>query len=102
MASINQRSDGSRFIEFLLDGKRKTISVGSLPLRSIETIKGWVEKLVVAKYSTTAPDAETARWLGKIDEKLAKKLAKVGLIDERQPAKTLPAVALEAFLKGYI
>ena len=102
MASLCTRSDGSQFIAFMLDGKRKTVSVGSLPTRIVETIQNRIEDLVAAAYANRAPDAETANWLGKIDAKLTKKLVKVGLIDPPKRKESPGESTLDAYLASYL
>src|SRR5436190_21572759 len=99
MASITTRKSGSRFIEFVLRDKRRTVSIGQCSKRAAEAIKGWIERLVEAAYSGSSPDAETCRWVSEIDDKLAAKLAKVDLIAPRQ--KHVSAT-LDAFLADYL
>jgi integrase len=90
------------FIEFLLHDERRTISVGRAPKTVRESVKGWIERLVRAVSLGTSPDAETCSWLGKIDDKLAVRLAKVGLTAPREQKVTRAATTLAAFLADYM
>lgn len=100
MASISSQPNGRRVIQFVAgDGKRRTIRCGKVPVKSTETIRAHVEHLLVAKMARTAVEPETARWLGEIDDTLAAKLAKVGLIATRAPTA---AETLDGFIKSYV
>jgi integrase len=102
MASLNKRSDGTYFVEFILRDERKTISVGRAPKTVRETVKSWIERLVAAVNLGTSPDAETCSWLAKIDDKLAARLAKVGLTEPRKPQEPTVVATLENFLSDYL
>lgn len=97
MASITTQANGSRAIQFVgRDGKRKTIRLGKVPMRSAETIKLRVEHLIAATLGGGAIDPETARWLTTLDKRLADKFAKAGLIARRE------AALLEPYLVSYV
>ena len=97
MASISKEPNGRRRIQFKgVDGKRKSIRLGKVSQRMAETIKLKVEHLVAAAETGGPLDPETARWTAEIGEDLADKLARVGLIPERERA------TLEEFLQEYI
>jgi integrase len=97
MASLNADKNGNRRIQFRApDGKRKTIYLGKLPKRQAQTVKGYVERLIVAAVSGDSIDADTARWLKRITEELHNKLAGAGLVSKRQSAR------LQDFLDSYI
>lgn len=96
MASISKSADGSRMIQFAgRDGKRRSVRLGKMPLRMAESIKRRVECLVAAQLSQHAVDDETSRWVARLDERLADKLARVGLIPQRDSS------TLKPFLDGY-
>lgn|SRR5262245_2658933 len=98
MASIATDSKGNRSIQFFDQyRKRKTLRLGSMPMRNVEEVKRRVESLVYARIANTAPNDDTARWLNGIDVSLAKKLAAVGLTGPRAEAGTLGD-----FTRGYI
>src|SRR5262245_44809692 len=100
MASVTTRTNGSRMITFTRDKKRRTIHLGKLPEKVAERVCTRVEYLLAAKLSGVAVDAETARWVADIDDRLATKLAKVELIEPR--AAKSPDATLDAFVTGYI
>ncbi|MDA1050110.1 MAG: tyrosine-type recombinase/integrase [Planctomycetota bacterium] len=100
MASIARDKNGTRRILFVAaNGKRPTIRLGKASQRAAEAVKFRVEQLLAAKMTGHALEADTVRWLSKLDSSLAKKLAKVGLIPERE-AK--PTTTLGAFLDAYL
>lgn len=97
MASITRESNGRRTIQFVgSDGKRRSIRLGKLSQRLAEAIKFRVEQLIAAKLSGHAVDADTARWIAELDQGIADKLARVGLVLMRERA------TLGAFLDAYI
>src|SRR6476660_9550675 len=102
MAGLHKRTDGSYFIEFMLRGERKTVSVGKAPKTARESVKGWIERLVTAASLCTSPDAETCSWLSKINDKLAARLATVGLIEPREPKERQQSSTLGPFLDSYL
>ena len=97
MASIAKDPNGRRRILFVArDGKRKTIRLGKVSQRHAEMVKLRVEQLNAAAVAGHPIDRDTARWLSEIDDSLAEKLAKVGLVSRRDRATLLD------FLDGYI
>ncbi len=101
MASITKQPNGRRTIQFTADtGKRHSIRLGKISQRNAEAIKARVEQLLVAKFSGNAMEADTARWLGEIDDSLHDKLARVGLVESRQ-ANIAKRMSLGAFLDSY-
>ncbi|MSR60041.1 MAG: integrase [Planctomycetaceae bacterium] len=100
MASISRDPNGFRRILFMApDGKRRTIRLGKVPQHAAQAIKARVEQLVGAKMTGHAVEADTARWVAKLEPAMADKLAAVGLIPKREAIAT---VTLEAFLSEYI
>ncbi len=75
---------------------RWSIRLGKMPQRTAETVKLRVELLNAAAIAGHASDDETARWVAGLEQRLADKLAAVGLIPKRQ------AATLQAFLDGYV
>ena len=69
MASLNTDRAGNRRVQFKApNGKRATLYLGQLPLRQAQTVKSYVERLLVAAMSGDAVDADTAAWLTRITE----------------------------------
>lgn len=100
MASITREADGRRTIQFVgADRKRRSIRLGKISQRSTEAVKFRVEQLVAAKITSHTVDDETSRWVASLSEPMYKKLAAVGLLPKREPAKQ---TTLQAFLDAYI
>ena len=83
MASLFTQSNGTRRIQFLLNGQRKGIRLGAMPQRMAEGVSRHIDALIQAKLSSQALDADTASWLGKLDDKLYGRLAAAGLVAPR-------------------
>ena len=97
MASISREKNGRRTIQFIgADGKRRSVRLGKVSQRHAEAIKLKVEQLAAAALSRHAIDAETARWVAKLDTDMSDKLAAVGLIPKKENA------TLQAFVDSYI
>ena len=97
MASISNDPNGRRRILFVgADGKRHSIRLGKVSLRSAESVKVKVEDLVSADITGHAPADETSRWLTGLDDDLYGKLARTGL------ATTRGVSTLGAFTRAYI
>jgi integrase len=100
MASISSSANGLRTIQFVaIDGKRRSIRLGKVPMKTAEEIKRRVEYLAAAVGSGTAVDADTTRWLASIGDDLHQRLAAVGLVAPRALAVE---VRLKEFIDGYI
>ena len=83
MASLYE-TNGKRRIQFVDATKtRRTLYLGGFSRRECERILTFVERLLSAQASETSPDRETSAWLGKVSDKLADKLAGVGLAPKR-------------------
>ena len=97
MASISKQSGGRKMIQFTdADGKRRTIRLGKTTVKTAENIRFRVETLQSDKTSGSPVDNDTAKWVRDLPNELAGKLAKVGLITERD-ATTIDGL-IEAFL----
>ena len=84
MASIANDPNGRRRLQFTdANGRRQTIRLGKIPKRTAESVKIYVEHLLTAKLSKQPIDGETARWVASLDDILAGKLAKAGLVQQR-------------------
>ena len=101
MASIGKDKNGLRRLLFIApDGKRRTIRLGKMPMRHVETIKAKVEQLVASLVSGCSWDNETARWVAELPDPLAGKLARAGLIPKGKNGT--PTETLGAFIDAYI
>jgi len=97
MASLNTDKRGNRRLQFKAPtGKRATVYLGKLPLRQAQTVKSYVERLIVAAASGDSIDTDTAVWLGRITDELHGKLVRAGLVAEKETA------TLGEFLQAYI
>src|SRR5438876_1012350 len=104
MASITTELNGRKSVQFVaLDGKtRPRIRLGRVSERYAETVKDAIEELLAAKRETRAARRHISRWVAEVNEqdpKLARKLARVGLIES--PGETATAT-LRHFLDSYI
>ncbi len=87
MASISRDAGGKRRILFVApDEKRKAIRLGKVSQRNAEQVKFRVERLLEAKLTGHAIDADTARWIADLDARMADRLARVRLIPKRKKA----------------
>ncbi len=97
VASISREKNGRRTIQFMgPDGKRRSIRLGKVSQRMAEAVKVKVEHLAAASVTGHALDSQSARWVADLGDDLAAKLARVGLIPERESA------TLDDFLAKYI
>src|SRR5262249_19153696 len=100
MASISSEPNGRYTIQFVAgDGKRKSVRLGKVSQRTVDTIRQKVESLATAARLGSAIDHLTAAWLTKISDDLADKLADVGLIPRRAVARPLKEF-LDAYITG--
>ncbi len=100
MASIARDPGGQRRILFVgPDGRRMTVRLGKVSQRDAEAVKLRIEQLLVANLTGNAVAADTARWIAELDERLADKLARVGLIAKPE-SKSI--ASLDVFLTAYI
>ncbi len=80
MASLSTDPNGNRTIQFTAaDGKRRSIRLGNLSLRKVESIKAHVEHLNAAALSGMAVDGETAAWLAKAGDVIVRSWPPWGL-----------------------
>jgi hypothetical protein len=104
MASIStNKKTGEKTIGFTINGKRKSIWLGTISKRDAATRKQHVEELIAAKmHSNRAPYDETSRWVAGLDVVLQGKLVGVGLAVSREPASEAKRTTLAAFVRSYI
>ncbi len=97
MASISRQPNGRRAIQFMsAAGKRETIRLGKVSQRQAEAVKVHLEQLIASTITSHAVDSETARWVAQIEQGLAKKLSRAGLIPKQEKATLGP------FIEAYI
>lgn len=100
MASIVKDPNGRKRLLFVDgEGNRKAIRLGKMSLPDAREVKSKIEAILSAQAAGRPLDARTAEWTAEISDSIAKKLAKVGLIPERE---TKPTATLEAFVEAYI
>lgn len=96
MASMSKRN-GRYVLQFVgADKRRRTIHLGDVSKRDAQTVKSHVETIVSAAIAGQQPPDDTSRWVARLPDALHDKLAKVGLVQERERA------TLAAFIDGYI
>ncbi len=101
MASVTTQANGGRLIQFMADGKRKSLSLGKVPMKTADEVKRRVELICNAKLTNTSLDNETAAWIAGIGDELAAKLAAVGLMQDRKPKPEDGPVLLGEFIDAY-
>ena len=84
MASIIRDQNERRRIQFVKDGKRKTIRLGKCTAKNAANIRIHIEEMLTAKAAGQPIPTNTAQWLGKIDDILHARLAKAGIVDARR------------------
>ena len=77
-----------------------TIRLGKVSQRTAEAIKIKVEQLNTATIAGHTPDDETARWLAGLDQVLAKKLARAGLIVDPDRHTATLGPFLDQYISG--
>ena len=97
MASITTRENGGRFVSFIdASGNPQTITLGKVAMRYAQSVKVKVEDLVASSIHHHAQRDETARWLARLGDRLYCKLARAGLVQDRQ------CVTLKGWLEQYL
>jgi integrase len=100
MASISKDKNGNRTIQFIAaDRKRRSIRLGKISDSKARTIKGHIEELNAANILQETPARKTIEWVRDRDDRLAAKLAGVGLIQPRTPKA---ATALGPYVDDYL
>ncbi len=107
MASIskttNDKGETLRLIQFKgVDGKRRSIRLGTLPESDVQAIRDKVALLETYVKNECSPDRQVAAWLGRIDDSIYDKLAVGGLVEPRPSAKPAKRATLAAFVDDYI
>ncbi len=99
MASIStDKKTGNRYIQFTDSGKRRSIWLGKMHKRTAESWKRHIEELIAARNEGRSPFQETTEWLGRVSDSRHRKLARVGLVQNRAAVE---ATLLGPFLSEY-
>jgi integrase len=105
MATIGNEPNGLKRILFVgLDGKRRTIRPGRVPMAKVENFRDKISLLETYAKTHRPPDRETAAWAGRVGDAIYDKLADGGLVEPRPSttsARTKRA-KLGTFLDDYI
>ena len=102
------RNDGTTSTTYrvLIGGgrhKRQTIRLGDVSEKIANEAKARIEALETAKLTGTSVDRTTAAWLDAIGDAIHERLARVGLVEPREPATPEePDVALVVLVERYI
>lgn len=105
MASLTTDAQGRRLLRFAdLQGDRRTLRLGRMPKRDAEEVQRNVEALLYSKVAGTTPEPHLARWQERIPDRLAEKLAALGVIDPRSKERAGAASnsRLGAFVAAYV
>lgn len=107
MASVskttNDKGETLRTIQFKgIDGKRRSIRLGTLPESDVSDIRDKVALLETYAKNERSPDRITAAWLGSIDDSIYDKLAAGGLAEPRPSTKPARRATLAKFLDSFI
>ncbi len=97
MASISNDNNGTRRIQFMLNGQRKAVRLGHSTAKQAMAIQTHIENLISARLAGTSLDSSTSQWLAAIDDTLHGRLAASGLVVSRERNAT----TLGKFLADY-
>jgi integrase len=101
MASIIN-NNGLRMIQFFGDDrKRRSLRLGQCDARTANEIKIHIERIIVARQSSTTLSGDTANWLNDIDDDFYERVVRVGLCEPRVN-KSGDATPLAEMLDAYI
>ncbi len=80
MATLADQKHGYE-VRVKIGGKRPKITLGRIPKKRAEIVRGHIEALAVAKLTGTDPTEKVAEWLASIDGPLRVRLEELGLAD---------------------
>ncbi len=101
MASVSTDQNGNRRIKFYdSQGRQQSIRVGKVDRKSAERLKQDVEELLAAHRMGQSVHPLTAERVSRLDSRLRRRIEQVGLLEPLEAES--PAIALEAFLTGYV
>jgi integrase len=81
-------------------GRRQTIRLGKVPKKIAESAKLKIESLLAAKIAGHPLDAQTAGWLAQVGDAIHERLAKAGLVEQREKVAVIEWT-LGSFLEHY-
>ena len=85
MASLVHDENGRYRVQFVgPDGRRKTVRLGKARSGAAEAWKSRIERLQSAQRLGEGLDADQARWVDGLDDRMHARLARVGLLPSRQ------------------
>ena len=91
------KPDGRRMIQFKHpDGKRRSLRLGKCSKKNAETVRGHVEEIIEHLSTGAALEKHTADWLKRVGDDLHDRMARAGLVQQREQA------TLDAFIADYI
>lgn len=97
---MNQEANGGYQIQFVgPDKRRRSVRLGSVKPKLVEMVKLRIEQVVANQKAGVSNDAELTQWINGIPDALHDKLARVGLVESRQPRKV---VGLKEFLREFV
>lgn len=103
MASVANDPNGKRRVIFKgLDGRRRTIRLGTCSEKIANDVRRHVEAILSAAAADSAIDQRTADWLGKVSDDLHAKLVAAGLVTARVSSAIPETTLLGTFLESYI
>ncbi len=98
MAGLTVDKNGLKRITFNDgDGKRRSIRIGRPSKKVAETFRLRIAELNAAKIAGIPIDSEMARWLGALPDKPYKRIAAVGLVEERERRDLTLGALLDTF-----
>ncbi len=87
MASVSRDRNGTKRVLFTdRDGERKAVRLGAVSAKTAEAFRLKLQDLIAARFTETAIDAETARWLADLPDRMYARLVRVGLAEPRASA----------------
>lgn len=97
MAALVTYGGGLRRIEFSMtpNGRRRVIRLGRMNAKTAKSFHAHIETMIGDLLANRAHDADTAAWLGGLDEAVLRKLRAVGLADGVGLSRTTLGAFLE-------
>ena len=102
MASVSRDANGTRRVLFTdREGERKAVRLGRVSAKTAEAFRLKLQDVIAARFTETAIDAEAARWLADLPDRMYSRLVRVGLADPRASASRVTLGGLlAAFFAG--
>ncbi len=102
MASVSRDANGTRRVLFTdREGERKTVRLGRVSTKTADTFRLKLQDVIAARFTETAIDAEVARWMADLPDRMYSRLVRAGLADPRtSAARVTLGGLLAAFFAG--